>query len=370
VDAVVVGAGITGAMIADRLADAGLKVAIVDKRKPATGATTASTALVQYEIDTPLIQLSRKIGKADAIRAWRRSRLAADALAARLDELRVAGVTRRNSLYLAGNVLNKEELAREYEQRRSAGFSSRYLDRKSLHERFGLKRSAAILEFDNVTIDPRKTTAALLQAAISNKAKVFAPVEVVNIDAKRTGAVVTAADGKQIDCRHLVLATGYEFPRCVPLRGHKILSTWAIATIPQPRQLWPEQCTIWEASDPYLYLRTTSDGRVICGGEDEDIADAQKRDALLKRKSAVLARKLQRLLPRINPTIEFAWTGMFGETASGLPTIDRIPRMPNCWVALGYGGNGITYARIAADVISSAVVGRSDVDADLYQFPA
>jgi glycine/D-amino acid oxidase-like deaminating enzyme len=182
--------------------------------------------------------------------------------------------------------------------------------------------------------------------------------------------VVTAADGKQIDCRHLVLATGYEFPRCVPLRGHKILSTWAIATIPQPRQLWPEQCTIWEASDPYLYLRTTSDGRVICGGEDEDIADAQKRDALLKRKSAVLARKLQRLLPRINPTIEFAWTGMFGETASGLPTIDRIPRMPNCWVALGYGGNGITYARIAADVISSAVVGRSDVDADLYQFPA
>jgi glycine/D-amino acid oxidase-like deaminating enzyme len=60
---------------------------------------------------------------------------------------------------------------------------------------------------------------------------------------------------------------------------------------------------------------------------------------------------------------------MFGETASGLPTIDRIPRMPNCWVALGYGGNGITYARIAADVISSAVLGRSDVDADLYRFP-
>ena len=369
VDVVVVGAGITGAMIADSLADAGLKVAIVDKRKPAAGATTASTALVQYEIDTPLTKLTRKIGKADAIRAWRRSRLAADALAARLDELRVAGVTRRNSLYLAGNVLDKDELAREYEQRRSAGFSSRYLDRKSLRKRFGLKRSAAILEFGNLTIDPREATAAFLHAAICNKAKVFAPVEVVNIDAKRTGVVVTTADGKQIDCCHLVLATGYEFPRSVPLRGHKILSTWAIATVPQPRRLWPEQCTIWEASDPYLYLRTTSDGRVICGGEDEDIADAPKRDALLERKSAVLARRLQRLLPRINPTIEFAWAGMFGESASGLPTIDRIPRMPNCWVALGYGGNGITYARIAADVISSAVLGRSDVDADLYRFP-
>lgn len=370
VDVVVVGAGITGAVIADSLADAGLKVAIVDKRKPGAGATTASTALVQYEIDTPLTKLIHKIGKTNAVRAWRRSRLAADALAARLDELRIADVTRRNSLYLAGNVLDKDELAREYEQRRSAGFSSRFLDSRSLRERFGLKRSAAILEFSNLTIDPTVATAALLQAAVSNKAKVFAPVEVVSIDTKRSGVVVTAADDRQIDCRHLVLATGYEFPRCVPQRGHKIVSTWAIATAPQPRRLWPEQCTIWEASDPYLYLRTTSDGRVICGGEDEDILDEQRRDALLPRKAAALARKLQRLLPRIDASIEFAWAGMFGETASGLPTIDQIPRMPHCWVALGYGGNGITYARLAADVISSAILGRSDVDADLYRFHA
>ena len=42
--------------------------------------------------------------------------------------------------------------------------------------------------------------------------------------------------------------------------------------------------------------------------------------------------------------------------------------MPHCWVALGYGGNGITYSRIAADVIAGALTGRPDVDADLYGF--
>ena len=89
----VMGAGITGALIADALARTGLKVAVVDKRGLAKGSTMASTALVQYEIDTPLITLTRKIGKEKAVRAWRRSRLAVEALAARLSELRVADVS-------------------------------------------------------------------------------------------------------------------------------------------------------------------------------------------------------------------------------------------------------------------------------------
>jgi glycine/D-amino acid oxidase-like deaminating enzyme len=65
----VIGAGITGAMIAEALAAAGREVVVVDKRGPANGSTAASTALVQYAIDTPLTQLARKIGKQSAVRA-------------------------------------------------------------------------------------------------------------------------------------------------------------------------------------------------------------------------------------------------------------------------------------------------------------
>jgi FAD dependent oxidoreductase len=96
-DVLVIGAGITGATIADALTATGLKVAVVDKRGPAKGSTTASTALLQYEIDTPLTKLSRKIGKIDAIRAWRRSRLAVDALATRVAELGVPEVVGNSS---------------------------------------------------------------------------------------------------------------------------------------------------------------------------------------------------------------------------------------------------------------------------------
>jgi glycine/D-amino acid oxidase-like deaminating enzyme len=367
-DALIIGAGITGAMVADCLAEAGLRVVIADKRGPAKGSTTASTALVQHEIDTPLIHLVRKIGKTDAIRAWRRSRLAVDAIAARLSELDVRDARRRGSLYLAGNLLDRDELDREHDARRAAGLASRYLNGKELRARFGITRRAALLSYDSLVIDPREATLALLKAACARKTTIYWPAEIVDIDAKPAGVTATATNGRRIRSRHLIFATGYELPDRVPRRGHKIISTWAIATVRQPRRLWPEQCTIWEASEPYLYLRTTSDGRIICGGEDEDFSDEDRRDALLARKTKVLQRKLKRLIPHANTSVDFAWTGSFGSSATGLPRIGRVPKMPNCWVALGYGGNGTTYARIAADVICGALTGRPDADADLYDF--
>jgi glycine/D-amino acid oxidase-like deaminating enzyme len=370
-DVLVIGAGITGALIADALTSDGAKVVVVDKRGLAKGSTAASTALVQYEIDTPLTSLTRKIGKEDAVRAWRRSCLAVGALAARLAELGVSDVARRDSLYLAGNMLDPKALRREHAARRAAGLPSRYLDRKALRERFGIARAAALMSYGNLTIDPRKATLALLQAAAANGARIFAPADMTDIATRKGGVTVTAVNGRRIRCRHLVFATGYELPHGVTCRHHKITSTWAVATVRQKRDaLWPGECCIWEAADPYLYLRTTPEGRVICGGGDEDIADDGKRDALIGRKTAMLRRKLKRLFPKLNTAIDYAWTGAFGETTTGLPIIGAVPGMPHCFIALGYGGNGTTYAVIAADIIAGAIAGRPDVDADLYRFPA
>jgi glycine/D-amino acid oxidase-like deaminating enzyme len=368
-DVLIIGAGITGAMIADTLSASGMDVVVVDKRGPAKGSTTASTAMVLHELDTPLSKLTRMIGKRDAVRAWRRSRLAVDAIAARLDELRVRDVVRRDSLYLAGNLLDADGLAREHDALRAAGFACRYLDRRELRARFGIRWDAAITGTGDLAIDPRKTTRALLRAACAQGVAIHAPMDIVDLDAKTRSVTATAANGRRIRARRVVFATGYELPKQVPRRGHKIVSTWAIATLPQPRRLWPGQCMIWQASEPYLYLRTTPEGRVICGGEDEDFSDEETRDALLARKTKTLQRKLARLAPNLDTRVEFAWTGSFGQSATGLPTIGPVPDLPNCWIALGYGGNGITYSRIAADIIAGAFAGRPDVDADLFDFP-
>lgn len=368
-DVIVVGAGITGAMVAQALAAEGLKVVVCDRRGPAQGSTLASTALVQYEIDTPLTLLARKIGNERAARAWRRSRLAVDALAGTLGRLGVPDIAPRDTLYLAGNLLRPRKLKREGEERRAIGLDTSYLTGGDLAKNYGLRAEGALLSHGNFTIDPRKTTLALLADAARHGARIYAPCDIVDIDARKRGLRAVTRDGHRLSARYLVLATGYEMPKYVPQKGHRIVSTWAIATPPQSEKLWPGEAMIWEAADPYLYIRTTPEGRVICGGEDEDFSDAEERDALNERKSRTLARKLKRLMPTLDTRSEFAWSGAFGQSRTGLPTIGEIPAMPNCWAALGYGGNGTTYSRIAAEIIRSALAGRRDVDADLYDFP-
>lgn len=369
-DVLVVGAGISGALVAELLASDGHRVIVIDRRGPARGSTAASTALIQYEIDTPLDHLARRIGAERAARAWRRSHLALRGLHDRTLALGIdCGLASRDTLYLAGDVLDAAGLATETEARRAIGLEATLLSRAALRDGFGIDRPAAIRSFGAFTADPRRLTAGYLAAAIAAGARLAAPVELSDLAKRRDGYLATTGQGT-IACSTVVLATGYEFPDFVPLDGHELLSTYAFATRPQPRRLWPGECLIWEASDPYLYARTTTDGRAIFGGEDVAFEDEDRRDALLAEKVQAIQRKARRLLPGLDLTPDYAWTGTFGGSATGLPTIGEVPRRPGCWSVLGYGGNGITYSRIAAEIIRTALAGGTDPDADLFRFGA
>jgi glycine/D-amino acid oxidase-like deaminating enzyme len=366
-DALVIGAGITGAMVSQAIAEAGFDVIVADRRAPMQGATTASTALVQYEIDTPLLELREKIGVAKAGRAWRRTRLAVDGLRSTFARLGIAA-RERDALYLSGNRLSPAQLREECRLRRALGLDTIFLNARELDERFGIARPAALMGFDNLAINPRRATAQLLKDAIRNGARLYAPVEITDIRSERSGVVAQTNQGPSIRVRWTVLATGYEFPMLLPLKGHKITTTWAFATKPQPRKLWPGECLIWEAANPYLYMRTTDDGRVICGGEDSERMERPDEDSVMERKLSRLRAKLGKLFPELDTGADFSWAASFGETATGLPIIAPLPRHRNCWAALGYGGNGITYSRIAAEIIRAALTGGRDADADLYGF--
>ena len=58
-DIVVLGAGITGALISHALHEAGYNVIVIDKRDVANGSSAATTFLLQYEINFPLVDLSK-----------------------------------------------------------------------------------------------------------------------------------------------------------------------------------------------------------------------------------------------------------------------------------------------------------------------
>jgi NADPH-dependent 2,4-dienoyl-CoA reductase/sulfur reductase-like enzyme len=62
-DVLIVGSGISGALMAEHLCDGTRTVVMVDRRKPVRGSSLDSTAMIQHEIDIPLQQLERMIGK-------------------------------------------------------------------------------------------------------------------------------------------------------------------------------------------------------------------------------------------------------------------------------------------------------------------
>ena len=107
---------------------------------------------------------------------------------------------------------------------------------------------------------------------------------------------------------------------------------------------------------------------MIVGGEDESIDDANERDTLLPAKIKALQAKTRRLLPEVDLAPDYAWSGTFGASDNGLPSIGAVPGMPNCYAILGFGGNGLTFGMVAAQIITSLLSGRHSADAELFAF--
>jgi len=370
-DVVVVGAGISGAFMAHALAAQFECVVIVDRRAPIKGSTSASTALLQFEIDQPLTKLADKIGFARARHAWRHSYRATQALFALVREENIrCGLERRNALYVSGNDLGSRGLERESAARNRAGIPGEFLAVAELTSRFGIPRTGAILSPHSAVANPVQLAAGLLRRATARGARIYSPVNVEGVMATTHG--VTLDTGRHfIEAKYVVFCTGYEILKSLPKQGTKITSSWAIASRTHSKYpAWLDKTLLWEASTPYLYLRTTPDRRVVVGGEDEDVDLASYRSRSMARKSGRLLAKVETLVPGMDIRVTRRWTGAFGESADGLPLIDAVPGMPRCFAVMGFGGNGTIYSMIAANIVPHLIRGHRSKEANLYRFRA
>jgi glycine/D-amino acid oxidase-like deaminating enzyme len=241
------------------------------------------------------------------------------------------------------------------------------MDRQRLHELTGVERPGAILSQGNAEADPVRLVAGLWRHFLKRGGRMVANVEVAAVEQTRSRVRLETKDGQVIVTKHAVFCTGYELMKFAQPKGYKIISTWAFATQPQPGRIWPSRSLIWEAADPYLYMRSTADGRVIVGGEDEPFSHDGLRDKLIPAKIAAIAQKAKRLFPRIDFKPDYAWAGSFGESPTGLPAIGPIRELPRCYAVLGFGGNGITFSMLAAQLVSRHIQGIVDPDAGIFR---
>ncbi len=87
-----------------------------------------------------------------------------------------------------------------------------------------------------------------------------------------------------------------------------------------------------------------------------------------RKRSAFCSKSSARCVPRLDLQPDYAWAGTFAETEDGLPYIGEASDYPGCHFALGYGGNGITFSLIAAQLISRAISGYDEHSDDARPF--
>ena len=126
---------------------------------------------------------------------------------------------------------------------------------------------------------------------------------------------------------------------------------------------------VWESARPYLYMRTTGDGRLLIGGEDDDIDIASRRDAQVNAKARNLAKQVSKLFPHLPVEPAFAWAGTFAETKDGLPWFGAHKQHgPRVLFAMAYGGNGISYSMLGAGLLRASIERRKHPLARLFGF--
>jgi glycine/D-amino acid oxidase-like deaminating enzyme len=370
-DVAVVGGGITGALIADELAAHGHAVAVLEQRDVGWGSTSASTALLQYEIDTHLVDLAKRYGEADAALAYTACVEAIDWLRDRASALDGVAFTPCRSLYYASRRRHVRDMRAEFAARLRHGIDVEWWAPADIEANYGFSAPAAILSRQAAQVDPYRMAQKLLRRLHRNGAAVHDHETVLDLHATSRRVALRTASGFQVRAGHVVLACGYESQRWLRQRVARNRSSYALVSDPLPADLLGGlvDSLIWESARPYLYLRTTPDRRLLVGGEDDAVDIPARRDARVMGKAGKLAKRAGKLFPQLPLRPAFAWAGTFAETADGLPWFGaHAQHGPRVLFAMAYGGNGITYSALGAQLLRATVERRRHPLKALFSF--
>lgn len=369
-DLLIVGAGITGALMAHACAGAGFKTIVIDQREVANGSTSATTSMLQYEIDVPLYQLEKLIGEVGALASYRACRNSIWELEKISKDIKSdSGFEAKNSLYFAGTGKDAKWLKLEFEKRLKAGFEVEWLDKKQIQSNYGLQSEGGILSADGASVDAFRLAHELLSFNQKKGLEIFDKTELKKVKYLKDEILAEMDTGSKIRAKKIIYCTGYESIKLIPEKIVKLKSTYAMVSERMNGATTQIYDTLfWNTDHPYLYMRSTADHRLLVGGEDENFKNPVLRDALLSRKEEKLLRAVKQFMPHLDFIPDFAWCGTFGETKDGLPYIGSHPKFPNSYFCLGFGGNGITFSVIGANMLVGMLQNEIDPLAYFFRF--
>ena len=368
-DVCIIGGGVTGAITSYYLSKENINCVLLEKRRIAHLSTSVTTSLLQYELDDNLSELIENIKFEDVIRAYQLGVIALNEVDKFIEQYgNKCDYKKRDTLLYTAKKDEVNAMKIEYNYRKENNFDVEYIDENNNKFSFDLK-AGVLSKNGGREIDPYKFTHQLLDVSQSKGLKVYENTEVIDLNYCNDYIEVITEFGNTVKAKKVIVATGYNTKLFTDRNFATKTTTFNVVTKPVDNlNSWHDHILIRDNCDPYNYLRTTKDNRIIIGGEDVDFIPDIFNEKLANEKYDILENRLKSMFKEIKDIeIEFKYCGAFASTPDNLGFIGPDNNHKNLWYLLGYGANGILFAILGGIMLSNLYNGKEDKDMNLFK---
>ncbi len=345
-DVAVIGGGITGCSCALVLAEAGLKVSLIEAREIAGGASGRNGGFALRGGAAPYPVLAESIGDEATTDLWRWTDAELDQLAALAGD----AFRRTGSLRLAVDSEERDELREEYDALHAAGFAAEWREGLAAPlERY----PAALFHPPDGVLQPARLVRRLADRAAAAGVDIREHTRIHTLDDLAAGTVVVATDGYPSGL------LGELEGLIVPTRGQ------VIATEPIEEMLFEIPHYGRHGFD---YWHQRLDGRIVAGGfrdvslDTEFTADEVTTPVVQSALERFVEEHVGRPL-----RIDYRWAGIFGMVFDFIPVVGRVPGDERLWIAGGYSGHGNVLGFACGRLVARAILGEPDPKLELFE---
>ena len=362
VDVCIVGAGIAGLSSAYLLTRAGKSVAVLDDGPLANGMTSMTTAHLTCVLDERYFELERMHGEGGA-------RLAAESHMTAINRIETIVASegidcdfeRLNGYLFLAPDDDEETLARELAAAQRVGIDAALVNRAPQPS---LETGSCLLFPNQAQFHPLRYLAGLARAITRDGGRIFTMTHADRVEGGVPAQV--SAGSHVITADSVVVATHAPVNDLVAIHTKQTgyMSYVIGAGVPRDAVM---RALFWDTGNPYHYARVQNapggDGEIlIVGGEDHRTGQADDTTVHHDRLEG-WARDRFPLMEEIS----YTWSGQVMQSVDGLAYIGRNPLdSENVYVITGDSGTGMTYATIAAILITDLIESRSNPWETLY----
>jgi glycine/D-amino acid oxidase-like deaminating enzyme len=271
---------------------------------------------------------------------------------------------RNGSLIMASSDFQLEALEGARATLAAMGVPARMVDGAEFQNLVHTERFRAGLVLpDNGIVNPGKLARGMARVAESLGVEIHEGTRVVRIEPGRRVRITTELGS--VEAAQAVLAINGYTPQLDVYRTRLLpLCNYVVATEPLSRKQW--EAIGWsgrqglsDARVLFMYLRPTSDGRIVAGGE---MAPYYPGSLPSSGNHAPAIAKLERSLLETFPALEGirftnAWGGTMAFTRDFTPRIGPLGDEPNLFAGLGYCGEGVVMSQLAGRILAALLAG-------------